>query len=155
MESTERLTSDWQCVFRYHLAAMNDVYVSNDVGVTWSLVTANAGWSPRFNHASTVITPQTIVVTGGGSSSGISILRIFGVSIVCYITLLVLMIIIKHIFFNCRDIIQRCLEKWRFRFDLGASVSRCPLVTEVFTFSSRRRHWFAIHSWRHRRFNGL
>ena len=66
---------------------MNDVYVSNDVGVTWTLVTPNAGWSPRFNHAATVITPQTIVVTGGGSSSGIYSLNIFHVSLLCRIPL--------------------------------------------------------------------
>jgi RHS repeat-associated protein len=44
----------------------NDVWRSEDNGATWSLVTANAGWSGRAGHSSVVMPDGSIVLMGGG-----------------------------------------------------------------------------------------
>lgn len=50
------------------LALMNDVWTSTD-GATWTLVTANAAWSPRDNHT-VVVGNNGMYLYGGDTASG-------------------------------------------------------------------------------------
>ena len=43
----------------------NDVWRSVDNGVTWTLQTASAGWSPRAGHTSVAMPDSSIVLMGG------------------------------------------------------------------------------------------
>jgi hypothetical protein len=45
----------------------NDVWRSTDNGVTWTQMTANAGWSARDGHSSMAMPDGSIVLLGGGS----------------------------------------------------------------------------------------
>lgn len=45
----------------------NDVWRSADNGATWTRVTANAGWSPRYGHSMIVMEDGSIILTGGVS----------------------------------------------------------------------------------------
>lgn len=47
--------------------AMNDVWESADDGVTWTQVTANAGWSPRGMVTSPVVFQNQLYLCGGGT----------------------------------------------------------------------------------------
>ena len=48
----------------------NDVWRSRDNGGNWSLVTANAGWSPRDQFSSVVLPDGGILVMGGYAADG-------------------------------------------------------------------------------------
>ncbi|MFA6333315.1 MAG: sialidase family protein [Methanoregula sp.] len=43
----------------------SDVWRSIDKGTTWTKVTADAGWSPRYGHGMVALSNGTIVITGG------------------------------------------------------------------------------------------
>ena len=47
----------------------NDVWVSTDEGNTWVQQTASAEWSPRYNHETTVLSDNTIILVGGSNAS--------------------------------------------------------------------------------------
>ena len=49
----------------------NDVWRSTDNGVTWTRVTANAGWSARSYQRTVVMTDSSIVLMGGADTNGI------------------------------------------------------------------------------------
>jgi PKD repeat protein len=44
----------------------NETWRSTDKGVTWTLINASSGWQPRFHAPSTILSDDTIIVTGGG-----------------------------------------------------------------------------------------
>jgi hypothetical protein len=48
----------------------NDVWQSTDNGVTWTQMTSNAGWSPRWTHSSVVMPDSSIILMGGRELSG-------------------------------------------------------------------------------------
>jgi hypothetical protein len=50
--------------------ATNDVYNSADGGVTWTQVTANAAFSPRYEHSSFVANGKLWVLGGQGATAG-------------------------------------------------------------------------------------
>ena len=47
---------------------MKDVWRSTDKGATWTLMTANAGWSGRNDHSSVAMPDGSIVLMGGYSN---------------------------------------------------------------------------------------
>ena len=47
---------------------MNDIWISNDIGLTWSLQNSNAAWSARNSHT-TVLINENLVLLGGSSGS--------------------------------------------------------------------------------------
>ena len=51
---------------------LNDVWHSDDQGVTWSQVTESAEWTGRFSHSSVVLPDGSILLIGGwvGSANG-------------------------------------------------------------------------------------
>jgi len=49
----------------------NDVWRSTDNGVTWTRVTANAGWSARSYQSTVVMADGSIVLMGGADTNGI------------------------------------------------------------------------------------
>jgi hypothetical protein len=46
----------------------NDVWKSTDDGITWTLVNANAGWSPRIGHSSVLTKDGSIILMGGNTN---------------------------------------------------------------------------------------
>jgi len=52
-----------------HGIYLNDVWRSTDYGVTWTQMTASAGWSPRSFHSSVVMPDGSIVLMGGDTSA--------------------------------------------------------------------------------------
>jgi hypothetical protein len=44
---------------------LNDVWRSADKGITWTLMNASAGWSPRYYQSSVALPDGSIVVMGG------------------------------------------------------------------------------------------
>ena len=48
----------------------NDAWRSTDIGVTWTLVNANAGWTGRVRHSSVAMPDGSIVLMGGYHFSG-------------------------------------------------------------------------------------
>ncbi len=53
---------------REGIIGQNDVWRSTDNGVTWTLVNASAGWSPRGGHTSLAMPDGSIVLMGGGTN---------------------------------------------------------------------------------------
>ena len=49
--------------------SLNDIWSSKNHGATWTLVSANAGWSTRTGHSSVVMPDGSIVLTGGWGTS--------------------------------------------------------------------------------------
>lgn len=47
---------------------LNDVWVSSDMGVSWTLLEEHASWSPRMYHSSIVLPGDSILVMGGYGS---------------------------------------------------------------------------------------
>ena len=50
---------------------MNDVWRSTDKGATWTRLTDNAWWSPRYAHTSVATPDGTIVMMGGWDTNGL------------------------------------------------------------------------------------
>lgn len=46
---------------------VNDVWCSNDGGVTWTQVNASAGWKPRYQHATVALSDGSVLLIGGGT----------------------------------------------------------------------------------------
>jgi len=49
--------------------SMNDVWRSTDNGATWTQMTANAGWTPRYSFSSIVMPDNSILLMGGHAGS--------------------------------------------------------------------------------------
>jgi len=49
----------------------NDTWRSTDNGVTWTQLTASAGWTARAGHSSVVMPDGSIVLMGGGDGGGV------------------------------------------------------------------------------------
>lgn len=43
----------------------NDVWGSTDKGITWTQITASAGWIPRYRHSSVKMPDGSIILMGG------------------------------------------------------------------------------------------
>jgi PKD repeat protein len=52
--------------------ALNDTWMSPDNGITWTLMNASSGWSPRFTHSMVALSDGSIVLMGGWNVTPLS-----------------------------------------------------------------------------------